>query len=136
MRFLRFSIRRLLFLTGLVAVLLYVFYVRPTSLAQQFAVELDAATKSHLKVIGQEYLDKLRSDGRVIELKLHERSWSDVVRGRQLFSVSTVVESQPEWSPTTKFFSTRSYQARISGVKEVGQVVFEVREGDLNARAN
>jgi hypothetical protein len=121
MRFLRFSIKRLFLLTTVVAVVLYLFYLRPSVVARQFAQEIDAATQSHVKEIGQEYFDSLNADGRVVEVNLYPRSWSDILMCRQAFSISIAVSAQPEG----KTVCTRLYRSTAFGVEDVGKPVLE-----------
>lgn len=121
MRFLRFSIKRLFLLTTVVAVVLYLFYLRPSVVARQFAHEIDASTQSHVKEIGQEYFESLNADGRVVEVNLYPRSWSDILQCRQAFSISIAVSSQP----SGKTVCTRQYKSTAFGVEDLGRPVLE-----------
>ena len=95
MRFLRFSIRRLLLLTGLVAVLLYVLFIRPVTIAKSFVYKLEHAAPTEIT----EYLDNVSmdTDGAYVEGVFNERSWADGFRCRQTFAIS-VVRPDPEIS--------------------------------------
>ncbi len=90
MRFIRFSLRRLLILTGLVAVLLYVLILRPTAIAKNFAHEMEVAAQTDFKAVSKQYFQGMRTDGASLEITLSPRSVTDVVRGRQQFSINMV----------------------------------------------
>ena len=88
MRFPRFSIRRLLLLTGLVAVLLYVLFTRPMTLAKSYIYKLQHAAPAEItKSLDYVSMD---TDGAYTEGKLVERSWADVFICRQTFVISLV----------------------------------------------
>jgi hypothetical protein len=85
-RFLRFSIRRLLLLTGLIAVLLYLLFIRPVKVANDFVQTVRTADP---KEIGK-YLDNMKGESPHVEYALEERSWADVFSFRQTFAISVV----------------------------------------------
>jgi hypothetical protein len=95
MRFLRFSNRQLLLFTGLVAVLLYVLFIRPVTVAKSFVYKLEHTAPTEItKYLGD--VD-IGTDGVHVECVLNERSWADIFRCRQTFVVS-VVGADPESS--------------------------------------
>jgi hypothetical protein len=87
MRFLRFSLRRLLILTGLVAVMLYVLYLRPTVIAKQVIQEVQTVTD--LKPLSEKYFSGvLFRDGETLQgCDLEPRTWADIFACRQRFTV-------------------------------------------------
>jgi hypothetical protein len=87
MRFLRFSLRRLLILTGLVAVMLYGLYLRPTVIAKQVIQEVQTVTD--LKRISEKYFDGvLFRDGETLQgCDLEPRMWTDIFACRQRFTI-------------------------------------------------
>jgi hypothetical protein len=95
MRLLRFSIRGLLLLTGLVAVLLYVLLIRPVTVAKSFIYTLEHAAPTEIT----KYLDDvdIGTDGVHVEDVLNERRWADIFTCRQTFGIS-VVRPDPELS--------------------------------------
>ena len=90
MSFIRFSLRRLMILTALVAVLLYVLILRPTAVAKNFAHEMEVAATTDFKSLSQQYFQGMRTDGANLEFQLKPRSATDVLRCRQAFSVNMV----------------------------------------------
>src|SRR5262245_18241275 len=83
----RFSLRRLLVLTGLFGVLLYVLILRPTSLAKSFGHEREVTAQTDFKSVSEQYFNGMRTDEAVLEVKLQPRSWIHVLRCEQPFSV-------------------------------------------------
>ena len=86
MRFLRFSLRRLLIVTGLVAVLLYVLILRPTVIAKQFIQEVQ--TSNDVNPILKKYFYGVVRDAEKFEgCNLEPRTWADVFACKQRFTV-------------------------------------------------
>ena len=121
MRFLRFSIRRLLLLTGLIAVLLYFLLIRPVSVAKGFVYKLEHAAPPEIS----KYLDNMNmdTDGAHVEGILDKRSWADVFTFRQTFTIS-VVRPDPE-SSTREIVENHVCYSTPFGVKQQEQYVYE-----------
>ena len=113
MRFLRFSIRRLLLLTGLIAVLLYVLFIRPVTVAKSLVYKLEHAAPTEIS----KYLDNvsMEMDGGHVECGLDERSWEDVFRCRQTFSISVV---SPTKRPTIEIVEIHPCYSTPLGVEQ------------------
>src|SRR5215813_13544613 len=97
MRFLKFSIRRLLLLTGLVAVLLYFLFIKPATVAKEFIHTVQTADTKEIS----KYLNNMYGEAAHVEGVLDERSWADVFSFRQEF-VILVMRPDPE-SSTREF---------------------------------
>ena len=93
MRFLRFSIRRLLILTGLVAVLLYLLFIRPVTVAKEFVHTVQTADPKEMS----KCLNNMYGEAASVECVLDKRSWADVFSFRQAF-VIFVMRPDPESS--------------------------------------
>jgi hypothetical protein len=92
MRFLRFSIKRLLILVAIVAALLYFLKTRPVTNAEQFIHEVQTATD--LRPISEKYFGGERVEGGVLidggtlqGCTLEPRTWTDIVTCRQRFTI-------------------------------------------------
>src|SRR5689334_13197949 len=85
MRFLRFSIKRLLILVAVVAVLIYALVLRPTVIAKQMIHEAETATD--LKAISDRYFDGMDADNARAEGELGQRTWADIFTCRQSFVI-------------------------------------------------
>ena len=115
MRIIRFSLRRLLILTGLVAVVLYVLYLRPVALAKQFTHQIETSTD--LKSVSAQYFNERRTDGASVESTLAKRTWSDVFKCRQRFSVR--FKGPANAHDNRIFASCRDFYATTIGVQEM-----------------
>ena len=125
MRFLRFSIRRLLIFTALVAIALYVLFIRPMVIAKAFINEIKTSTD--LESVSKEYFDGMRTDGARIDGELAERTWSDILHFRQDFAITMVRAAGPP--SNGQLVCTHQYRASF-GIKERGRPVFEVQGPD------
>jgi hypothetical protein len=90
MRFLRFSLRRLLLFTALVAAALYVLILRPPAVARRFAHELEVAAQGDFESVSRQYFGGMRTDEARLEFELRPRRWRDVLRCRQEFEIRMV----------------------------------------------
>jgi hypothetical protein len=95
MRFLRFSLRRLLILVAIVATLLCFLKTRPVTIAEQFVQELQ--TTADLKPISEKYFHGEQVEGGVLidggllqGCKLEPRTWADIFACRQRFTVTMI----------------------------------------------
>jgi hypothetical protein len=86
LRFIRFSLRRLLILTALAAALLYVLILRPVIVAKQFTRQIETSTD--LESVSRRYFSEMRTDGARIKSDLRKRTWMDVFECRQRFSIN------------------------------------------------
>ena len=83
MRFFGFSIRRLLLLTGLVAVLLYLALIRPVAVAKQFVLAKRQAAFEHLA--NHKFADEI--DKASVEAEMEPRTWKDIAKCQQRFAL-------------------------------------------------
>src|SRR4051812_19576028 len=125
MRFLKFSLRRLLILTGLVAVLLYVLYLRPTAVAKQFIHKIETSTD--LESVSTQYFAKMRTDGASVEGDLQKRTWIDVVECRQRFAIR-MKRAIPNTNDKQFVVANQDLYATPVGVQGVRGPYLEVRE--------
>jgi hypothetical protein len=125
MRFIRFSLRRLLIVTALVAVLLYVLLLRPTAVARNFAHKMEVATQTDFESVSRQHFDGMRTDGAILEVKFYPRSWTHVLGCKQLFSINMTrpTNEQNKW-----LVSVRDFYATPTGVKELRGPVLELRQ--------
>jgi hypothetical protein len=86
MRFVRFSLKRLLLLVTLVAALLYALIIRPVAIAKQCIYEVQTSTG--LKAVAEEYFGGAPLDNARVEADLDTRTWADVLKCRQNFAIS------------------------------------------------
>ena len=124
MRFLRFSIRRLLLLTGIVAVVIYVLFIRPVTVAKDFVYTLEHAAPAEIT----KYLDYVNSDtdGAYVEGVLNERTWTDVFTCRQTFVIAVVC---PTAIPTEELLDKHDCISTPFGVNQQEKNVYvELRE--------
>src|SRR6476646_4347403 len=84
MRFIRFSLRRLLILTAFVAVLLYLLILRPTAMAKHF---IRTRTLSDSELLTRRSFGNWFTDEATTEGVLEARSWEDVLKCRQRFTL-------------------------------------------------
>jgi hypothetical protein len=96
MRFLRFSLRWLLIITGLVAVLLYVLILRPTVIAKQVIQEIQTVTD--LKPLSEKYFSGVLIRGRetLQGCDLEPRTTADIFACRQRF----IIRMESHWRPS------------------------------------
>jgi hypothetical protein len=85
MRFIRISLKRLLLLVALVSVLLYVLVLRPVAIAKQFTHKIEVNTD--LESVSDQYFDGMRLDGTSVGGDLEKRTWTDIFKCRQRFSI-------------------------------------------------
>jgi hypothetical protein len=98
MKFIRFSIRRLLILTGLVAVLLYVLLLRPVAIAKDCIQEVQTVTD--LKPLSEKYFSGLLRDGETLQgCDLEPRTWADIFACRQRFTIRMESHGRPPVDP-------------------------------------
>jgi hypothetical protein len=83
----RFSVRSLLALVPLVAVTLYVLYLRPIAVAKAFGRDMQVAARSDFDSVSGKYFGGMLTDGASLECVLEARTWADILRCRQSFSV-------------------------------------------------
>lgn len=83
----RFTTKRLFALISIVAVSLYVLYVRPTAVAHSFAREVIAASKTDLSSVSREYFQGMRTDEASLKLIWNDRTWTDILRCRRRFTL-------------------------------------------------
>ena len=126
MRLIRFSLRRLLIITALAAVLLYVLYLRPVAIAKQFIHEFETSTD--LDSVSRQYFRGMNYDKATLESELQKRTWSDVFRCRQNFTIT--MKRMSLNIPTSKHFVFRSrdYYATPIGIQERGTLNIGIRE--------
>jgi hypothetical protein len=123
MRLLRFSIRRLLLLTGLVGVLLYLLYIRPVTVAKEFIHTMQTADVKEIS----RYLENVGGEAAHVECVLNERSWADVFSCRQTFVIS-LVSPDPVTSTIDTVENHHCYSTPF-GVKQQAEYVYvEARE--------
>jgi hypothetical protein len=124
MRIIRFSLRWLLILTALVAVLLYILLLRPVAMAKQFTQKLE--TPSTLESVIDQYFGKnIRMVN--VEGELQERTWTDIYRCRQRFSIR-LKKPKPNTNGKTVLALCRDFYATPIGVQEMpGPTVIEYR---------
>jgi hypothetical protein len=122
MRFLRFSLRRLLILTALVAVLLYLLTLRPSAVAKQF-IRTRTLSDSELltrRSFGNQFTDEARTEG-----VLEARSWEDVLKCRQRFTLKIVKQRITDDQFLVAYFD---FYATPIGVQEKYPSVLMVKE--------
>src|SRR5690349_20539671 len=90
MRFLRFSIRRLLLLTGLIAILLFLLLIRPVTLARQFVLK---QRQSEAERVHSMKLAKLDPNETSIKGEMDARTWKDILQCQQRFTVKVSGET-------------------------------------------
>jgi hypothetical protein len=123
MRFLRFSIRRLLILTGLVAAVLYLSIVRPVAVAKQYILT-KRQTESELitrKSFGNQFTDEANIEG-----QLGARTWEDLFKCRQRFTIKIAQET----SDNQMKVAYLDFCATPIGVREVYPSVLMVKDGE------
>jgi hypothetical protein len=123
MRFLRFSIRRLLLLTGLVALLLYVLFIRPVTVAKEFIHTVQTADPKEIS----KYLNNMYGEAAHVECVLDERSWADVFSFRQTFVIS-VVRPDPESSAVEMVENHACCGTPFGVMQQESHVYVETRE--------
>src|SRR5215213_10049863 len=125
MGFIRFSLRRLLLLTALVAVALYALFLRPTAVAKRFAHEMEVAAQTNFESVSEQYFQGMRTDGAILEVQLHPRSWNHVLRCKQLFSINMMrpTDKQNRW-----LVSVHDFYATPTGVNELRGPLLELRQ--------
>ena len=113
----RFSLRRLLAGTALVAVTLYVLLVRPTVVAKKYAHEMRSAAQTNFKSVSVQYFENMRTDKATLQVGLSPRTWGDVLRCKQDFQVALVrpTDKKSQW-----LISRRYFYATPFGVKDQG----------------
>ena|SRR6478609_4300579 len=121
----RFSIRWLLLLTSFISVLLYVFYFRPTALAKDFFGVVKAEAGANIESVGKKYFGGSNWNGASLDQQLHPRSWLDVAKCRQNFSLNMVA---PMGAKGEQLVATREYCSRLFGIFEVSEPALELRE--------
>jgi hypothetical protein len=125
MRWFRFSVRRLLLLTAVVAVLLYCLYLRPPLVAKQYAADLKTVAAANLQSASNEYFDGVPAqDGSTLEISNYARRWRDVWACQQRFTIRLVTPSQPNQF----IVANRDLVATPLGIKDSNKIYLEVRE--------
>src|SRR5262245_29983824 len=126
MRVPRFSIRWLLVLTALVAMLLYVLYLRPTVVARNYVQQMQMAAKGDLSGVSRQYFNNMNIEGAKLDARLQPRSWPHVFKCQQLFTINMALPvpgKSGEW-----IVGVRDYCATPLGVQELGRPYIEARE--------
>lgn len=131
MRFFRFSLRRFLVFTAVVAVALYVLILRPPALAKKFAQDLEGRAQVNFKAVGKKYFGGWPTAGSHLEFELRPRSWRDVLRCRQEFPMRLVGPPDPD---NVRLLSVRDFLASPIGVSELDLPLLFVRYGPGESR--
>lgn len=117
MRFLRFSIRRLLILTALVAVLLYVLLIRPVAIAKEFAHEIETSTD--LATLSDKHFGGMDSNGARVDAYLSDRTWANVFKCQQNITI-TMMHPMPS-DRNRLLISKHHYYSTPLGIHELGE---------------
>ena len=115
MRIIRFSLQRLLILTALVAVLLYALLLRPVAIAKRFTRQLETPTGLE-SVIAQYFGKKIPMDRVSVESECQKRTWTDIYRCRQRFSIG-LKKPKPNTNGKTVLALCRDFYATPIGVQ-------------------
>lgn len=103
-------------LTVLVAAILYVLVLSPSVVAKSYGERMKAAAKSDIKSVGRDFALS-NVEWAQLEVRLHERSWFDIRKCRQYFTITLILPEVDEHD----FFKTsyRDYYATPFSVKEL-----------------
>ena len=120
----RFSLRRLMAVTALVALLIYMLLLRPTAVAKRFARDMEIAAQTDFKSVSKQYFDNMRTDKSSLEGRLRPRNWSDVLGCRQIFHIRVErrTDTENQW-----LVSQRDFYATPIGVNDLGGPFWETR---------
>jgi hypothetical protein len=105
-------------MVAVVAVLIYIFILRPTILAKQFAHELEVAAPTDLQLVSEQYFDGMKADGAKLEVKLDSLRWNDWLRCRQMFEVNFVRPPSIK-KPNYSIVSIQRYYSTPFGVRHL-----------------
>lgn len=115
MHVIRFSLRRLLVLTTLVALVLY-FLVRPSVVAKNFARRVENEAKQNPHQASREYFGFATTSPVTVTTMLHPRTWREVLTGRQRFTLEMIT---PLENRTDEFLvDLREYCGTHLGIRE------------------
>ena len=115
MRVVRFSIRRLLVLTTLVALVLY-FLVRPSVVARNFAHIIENEAKQNPHQASRDYFGFATTSPVTVATTLHPRTWREVLTGRQRFTLEMITPLENEKG--VFLVDSREYCGTHLGIRE------------------
>ena len=116
MRFLRFSLRRLMVLVGVVAALLYGLYLRPIAIAEQFVREMETA--KDLAPLSDKYFDGMASRGATVTGYLQDQTWANLVGCRR--EIALRLERPAPSDKNRVLISRHRYYSTPFGIRQEG----------------
>ena len=124
MRSFRFSIRRLLILVAVIALVLYVLIVRPPRQARAFAERMRAAASEDPAAASKKWFQGGRTTNETtFEYELLPQDWWQLVTGKQIVEVRLATPT----SSTASLVEVRTYTATPTGIRELHGPVMRAR---------